>query len=49
MAKVSRDEILREWQWREESVTLDKSFGSGYPGDENCVRWLEKAGDHGKY
>ena len=40
VAKVHRDTVLKEWKWAEPTVQLDKSFGSGYPGDENCVRWF---------
>jgi len=40
VAKVTRDTHLREWKWAETSVNHDLSFGSGYPGDENCSRWL---------
>ena len=31
------------WKWRESTVKLDKSFGSGYPSDEKCVKWLENS------
>lgn len=41
VAKVHRDAILKAWQWHEETVQLDKNFGSGYPGDETCVKWLD--------
>jgi ribonuclease H2 subunit A len=43
IAKVTRDTLLAQWQWSESTVTLDKSFGSGYPGDERCVTWLANA------
>lgn len=39
VAKVTRDTALRNWQWKEEGVSFDKTFGSGYPGDEVCVQW----------
>jgi ribonuclease H2 subunit A len=39
VAKVTRDRVVADWQWRESNVTLDKDFGSGYPGDESCVNW----------
>lgn len=39
VAKVHRDTVLKEWQWAEPTVQLDLNFGSGYPGDENCVKW----------
>eukprot|EP01040_Poterioochromonas_malhamensis_P000798 gene798-851_t len=43
IAKVTRDTLLRKWEWNEKGITLDKKFGSGYPGDETCVDWLKKA------
>lgn len=43
IAKVTRDTLLRAWQWKEQGVALDKDFGSGYPGDDTCVRWVERA------
>lgn len=43
IAKVTRDTLLKEWTWTEPTVTLDNAFGSGYPGDENCVAWMTKA------
>lgn len=39
VAKVTRDRIISDWDWREKNLTLDKDFGSGYPGDEACVQW----------
>lgn len=43
IAKVTRDTLMKEFVWAEPSVKLERDYGSGYPGDENCVRWLEKA------
>lgn len=43
VAKVTRDAILSNWQWKEPSVVLDKKFGSGYPSDPACVAWLQNA------
>ncbi len=45
IAKVTRDTVIKEWTYPETILNncLDKSFGSGYPGDENCVKWLQKA------
>jgi len=40
VAKVTRDTIIRNWQWKEAGITNDKSFGSGYPSDDVCVQWL---------
>ena len=39
VAKVVRDRLLSDWVWEDPNITWDKSFGSGYPGDENCVKW----------
>lgn len=39
VAKVHRDTVLKEWKWVEPTVHLEKNFGSGYPGDENTVKW----------
>ena len=38
IAKVTRDSTLSQWEWTESSIraTMNKEFGSGYPGDE---RW----------
>lgn len=41
--QVTRDAILSNWVWTENSVNLDKHFGSGYPGDPACVEWLKNA------
>lgn len=43
IAKVTRDTLLSQWQWYESTVTLNKEFGSGYPGDQRCVTWLANA------
>jgi len=42
---VTRDKSISEYVFPEGSAVahLDKQFGSGYPGDENCARWIEKA------
>ena len=39
-AKVTRDRLLRDWQFRERGLTPSKRFGSGYPGDANTKKWL---------
>ena len=39
VAKVTRDRIVSNWQWKEPCVKLDKNYGSGYPSDETCVNW----------
>ena len=38
-AKVTRDHSLTDWTFKE-GIT-DKSYGSGYPGDERTKIWLE--------
>lgn len=43
VAKTCRDTLLQNFKWKEPTVTLDKNFGSGYPGDPNCVQWLQNA------
>lgn len=45
IAKVTRDRILHDWDYPEHSALngLDKNFGSGYPGDENCANWIQRA------
>lgn len=47
IAKVVRDKLLSTWKFPEEkysaSPPFDRAFGSGYPGDETCVNWLEKS------
>ncbi len=42
IAKVTRDKGLQNWRWVEPGLHLDKTFGSGYPGDEVCVQWYKK-------
>lgn len=42
IAKVTRDTHLKEWTWAETSVRHDLNYGSGYPGDESCVKWLAR-------
>ena len=44
IAKVVRDKLLSTWTFPEQKFAkFDKSFGSGYPGDPECVKWLEKS------
>ena len=44
IAKVVRDKLLSTWSFPETKyMTLDKQFGSGYPGDPECIKWLEKS------
>jgi ribonuclease H2 subunit A len=39
-AKVSRDQTLKNWEFREKGVSVSRNFGSGYPSDPNTVSWL---------
>lgn len=41
--QVTRDRIIEDWRWSEPNLDFseDRSFGSGYPGDERCKKWLE--------
>ena len=42
VAKVARDRMIESWTWTEshyEATNLD--FGSGYPSDPKCKRWME--------
>ena len=32
--------LMKEFVWEEPYLNLSRDYGSGYPGDENCVRWL---------
>ena len=44
IAKVVRDKLLSTWTFPEQKFAqFDKCFGSGYPGDPECVKWLEKS------
>lgn len=42
--QVTRDRIIEGWRWNEPNLDFseDRSYGSGYPGDERCKKWLEK-------
>ena len=43
VAKVTRDEKVKNWQFRENVFQkVSKAFGSGYPADPNTVKWLEE-------
>jgi len=39
-AKVERDHALNNWSYVEVKKP-DHVFGSGYPGDDDCKKWLE--------
>ncbi|XP_010554507.1 PREDICTED: ribonuclease H2 subunit A [Tarenaya hassleriana] len=41
VAKVTRDRALREWVLEETEENVNRSFGSGYPGDPETKAWLE--------
>lgn len=44
-AKVTRDSELENWVFRETSETLsfNRNWGSGYPADPSCKRWLSES------
>ncbi|KAJ9079435.1 hypothetical protein DSO57_1035490 [Entomophthora muscae] len=47
-AKVTRDSILKNWQFEEpglEKAGISRVFGSGYPGDPNTISWLNNTID----
>jgi len=39
-AKVTRDKLLRNWEFPEKDVVLSRDFGSGYPSDPTTKAWL---------
>lgn len=41
-AKVCRDLSLHRWVFEESPPTTDRDFGSGYPSDDICKRWLKR-------
>ena len=47
IAKTMRDMSIKEWIYPETvgdnaTGSIDKKFGSGYPGDPKCVEWLQR-------
>lgn len=55
VAKVTRDHLMKEWRCdikfphsigKNQEITSD--YGSGYPGDPACVKWLQSSMDHEK-
>merc|ERR1712072_1449950 len=41
-AKVTRDEQVAAWEFPEVGMeTMDRNWGSGYPGDPKCKEWLQ--------
>ncbi|KAL4182653.1 hypothetical protein AMTRI_Chr11g151250 [Amborella trichopoda] len=45
VAKVTRDRALRDWVLEELAESMNRNFGSGYPGDPATKAWL----DHHKH
>ncbi|XP_020527277.1 ribonuclease H2 subunit A isoform X3 [Amborella trichopoda] len=45
VAKVTRDGALRDWVLEEVAESMNRNFGSGYPGDPATKAWL----DHHKH
>eukprot|EP00736_Rhodelphis_marinus_P001266 Rmarinus@m.16701 len=41
-AKVTRDKVLREWEFLETGLEPSRSFGSGYPSDPATKKWLDQ-------
>ncbi|KAL7184910.1 hypothetical protein ACSBR2_026956 [Camellia fascicularis] len=41
VAKVTRDQALRDWVLDETAENIHRNFGSGYPGDPETKSWLE--------
>ncbi|KAH9321309.1 hypothetical protein KI387_015948 [Taxus chinensis] len=42
VAKVTRDNALREWVLDEKVSVKSRNFGSGYPGDPETKAWLDE-------
>ncbi|CAK9180656.1 unnamed protein product [Ilex paraguariensis] len=40
VAKVTRDQALRDWVLDETAENMHRNFGSGYPGDPETKAWL---------
>lgn len=36
---------MEEWRWSEPNLEADRSYGSGYPSDEKCKKWMEQNAD----
>ncbi|KAI3677541.1 hypothetical protein L6452_36806 [Arctium lappa] len=41
VAKVTRDQALRNWNLDETSENMHRNFGSGFPGDPGTKAWLK--------
>ncbi|CAO3698603.1 unnamed protein product [Rhizopus stolonifer] len=44
-AKVTRDQIVKNWIWTEPGLETPKNFGSGYPSDPNTIKWMDNNED----
>mmetsp|Transcript_21500 Transcript_21500/g.51298 ORF Transcript_21500/g.51298 Transcript_21500/m.51298 type:complete len:392 (+) Transcript_21500:228-1403(+) len=44
VAKVMRDRLLENWKFSESS-DISHDFGSGYPSDPRCKKWMEDLAD----
>lgn len=40
-AKVTRDQLLRDWQFEEQGFESQGALGSGYPSDPTTKQWLQ--------
>ncbi len=45
VAKVMRDRMLKNWKYSESCDNSTHDFGSGYPSDPKCKRWMEDLAD----
>jgi ribonuclease H2 subunit A len=41
VAKVTRDRMIENWQFSEPLLDANTKFGSGYPSDPTCKKWME--------
>jgi ribonuclease H2 subunit A len=41
VAKVTRDRMNENWQFSEPLLEAKTNFGSGYPSDPTCKKWME--------
>lgn len=41
VAKVVRDRMIENWCFSESNLVASKGFGSGYPSDPTCKKWME--------
>lgn len=42
VAKVVRDRMIESWKFSEQQLDAETNFGSGYPSDPVCKKWMEK-------